>query len=116
MTIAAGVPGVSADEREVGILVIELSLVKTGNVGVAPFVVRMTFGAGRVLCARFLAMKAGLVRNITRDFFVAIETQIALLRSLEFLVATVAFFFILGMRFDYLAGHHERLDLGEGRI
>lgn len=105
-----------ADEREVGKLVIETSLIKTGNVGIASFVVRMTFRAGRVLRARLLAMKTGLVRNITRDLFVAIETKIALLRSLELHVATVALFFILGMCFDYFAGHYERLDLGEGRF
>jgi hypothetical protein len=108
--------GVFADEREVSKLMIESSLVKTGDIGVASFVVRMTVGAGRVLRARFLAMKAGLVRNIIRNLFVAIETQIALLRLLELHVATVAIFFVLGMRFDHFAGHDERLDLGEGRF
>ena len=103
-----------SEKGEIRKVVVEGAFVEMNDIGVAAFMVGVTGCAAGV--ARFgrQAVKPRACIYVGGDVFMTVETQCALFRSLEFRVARIAVFFVLGVTFDDLAGHDQCLDLGIG--
>ena len=111
VTICALPVRVMSDQLKIGLVVVEVALVETNDIGVPAFVVRVTVCTGRPARASILAVKPGLCVDIACDLFVTIEAQRALLAAFEAQMTVGALFLVFGVCLYYLTRHDQRLEL-----
>ena len=109
--IAVGLE-VFAGQRKVGEVMVEGALIELHDIGIPPFVIGVAFCAVGVLRTRIPTMEAMPGIDVHGNRLMAVEAELALLRTLESQVAVAAFGFVLRMTFDDVARHHQRFDLG----
>ena len=76
-----------AAQLKVGEKMVECCLIKTKDVRIAPFMVRMTGGAIIAAGIGKLAVKAGFATNVITDVFMTVNAKLSLLRPAKRLVA-----------------------------
>ena len=95
-----------AQQEETGLAMIEPGLVELYDLRIPAEVIGMALAAG--LFGNQMPVEAGLVGDVLRHFFVAIEAQRVLSFLVERLMALAALTFQVRMALDDFARHHQR--------
>lgn len=111
VTVAAGDPSMGALQGEVGWLVIERLLVQAHNVGVTAFVLGVAGLARSSRYCRGSSVEAQPSLDVIADLGVTIETERALRRGPEGLVALPTVGLDFRVPADHGAGHDDRLQV-----
>ena len=96
-----------AKQFEVSAGMVKFFLVERRDVGRTSLVIGMAIATVVVVQA---AMQARFAADVAGNILMAVETQLALRRLVETLVALLAFLLVLGMPGNDLAGHQHLLD------
>ena len=102
-----------AGQHKVGEIVVEGVLIELHDVRIASFVIRMASRAVGVLRIRVSPVIAMSCIDIRGDILMTVEAKGALVRTSECQVTMTALGLVLGVTFDDIARHHQRLDLGD---
>ena len=111
VTIAALSVHMTAQQREIRVLVVEVVFIQSDDVSVATLVIGVAPRTRRPARTPVLAVKAGTRIDIGRDFLVAVEAQFTLFAAFETQVAVGALFFVLGVSLYKFARHDQRFEL-----
>lgn len=111
---SASSPSVLADQRKIGLGVVERCLFELDDFGFPTLVLGMAGAAFALLAFVQVAVVAGATAYIDGYYFVTVHAELALRRSVESHVAFLASAFELGMALNHQARHHRRLEALRG--
>ena len=104
--------GVVTNQRKIRAVMIEAQPVELYDVGIASFVVGMTYEAGAAAGSPVAAMETKIHLYVSRDVLMTAQAQRTLFTAIECLVAGVAVSLEFRVPLDNLARHDQGLDLG----